>query len=204
MANQRKAPRGVILKSGTIILARLPCSARNLSETGACLEVQATFEIPSTFLFEMPGQPPQTCKVVWRSDTRLGPDHTKQRDVRIQPPQSAHTDLRLVRFHRHKISDPEKDRNRTFAAPCTLARCHRGCGKIGVLQGLLVRRCPSWAAWRPHAGWAPAHSRNSQAAVRSCRRGMKQTSFILSMVQGGGKRRELIHFRRSTLTTLAG
>lgn len=67
MANQRKAPRGVILKSGTIILARLPCSARNLSETGACLEVQATFEIPSTFLFEMPGQPPQTCKVVWRS-----------------------------------------------------------------------------------------------------------------------------------------
>ena len=75
MANQRKAPRRRTLKSGTIILgkkAQLPCAVRNLSETGACLEVQATFEIPSTFLFGMPGRPPRTCKVIWRNDRQLG------------------------------------------------------------------------------------------------------------------------------------
>jgi hypothetical protein len=75
MANQRKAPRRRILKSGTIILgkeAHLPCLVRNLSEAGARLEVQATFEIPSAFLLGMPGRPPRTCKVIWRTDRQLG------------------------------------------------------------------------------------------------------------------------------------
>jgi hypothetical protein len=75
MANQRKAPRRRIHKSGTIILgkkAHLPCTIRNLSESGACLEVQATFEIPSMFLFVMPSRPPKTCKVIWRNDRQLG------------------------------------------------------------------------------------------------------------------------------------
>ena len=75
MTNQRKASRRRILKSGTIILgkkAHIPCSVRDLSEIGACLEVPATFEIPSTFLFGMSGQPPRTCKVIWRNDTQLG------------------------------------------------------------------------------------------------------------------------------------
>ena len=77
MANQRKAARRRILKSGTIILgkkAHLPCSVRNLSEAGARLEVQATFEIPSTFLFAMPGRQLRTCKVIWRTDRQLGVD----------------------------------------------------------------------------------------------------------------------------------
>jgi hypothetical protein len=71
----RKAPRRLTLKSGTIILgkkAHLPCSVRNLSETGACLEVQATLKSLSTFLFGMPGRPPRTCKVIWRDDRQLG------------------------------------------------------------------------------------------------------------------------------------
>jgi hypothetical protein len=75
MTNQRKAPRRRLLKSGTIILgkkAHLPCVVSNLSVSGACLEVQATFEIPSRFLFGMPGRPPQTCKVIWRTDRKLG------------------------------------------------------------------------------------------------------------------------------------
>jgi hypothetical protein len=75
MADQRKVPRRRILKSGTIILgkkAHLPCLVRNLTEAGACLEVQATFEIPSVFLFDMPGRLPQTCKVIWRNDRQLG------------------------------------------------------------------------------------------------------------------------------------
>jgi hypothetical protein len=65
MANRRKAHRRRILKSGMIILgkeAHLPCSVRNLSEAGACLEVPATFGIPSAFLLDMPGRPPEPVK----------------------------------------------------------------------------------------------------------------------------------------------
>jgi hypothetical protein len=75
MAKQRKTPRQRTLKSGTIILgkkAKLECKVRNLTESGACLEVDATFGIPSTFMFGLPGQTVQTCKVIWRTDRQLG------------------------------------------------------------------------------------------------------------------------------------
>jgi hypothetical protein len=75
MASERKPPRKRTLKTGTIILgkkAKLACTVLNLSESGACLEVSATFSIPSTFLFGMSGQTPQTCKVIWRTGTKLG------------------------------------------------------------------------------------------------------------------------------------
>jgi hypothetical protein len=75
MAERRKTPRRRVLKSGTIILgkkAALPCTVRNLTESGAALEVDATFAIPSTFLFSQPGQGARICKVIWRTDKRLG------------------------------------------------------------------------------------------------------------------------------------
>lgn len=63
-----------MLKSGKILLGswQVPCTVRNLSEIGACLEVQTTIGIPATFQFTMPNQTPQTCKVVWRDYTKLG------------------------------------------------------------------------------------------------------------------------------------
>jgi hypothetical protein len=75
MASERKSQRRRTLKSGTIVLGKkavLACTVRNLTGSGACLEVDATFGIPSTFLFGLPGQPAQTCKVIWRTDRQLG------------------------------------------------------------------------------------------------------------------------------------
>jgi hypothetical protein len=75
MAKQRKTPRRRTLKSGTIILGKkavLACTIRNLTDSGACLEVDATFAIPSTFLFGQPGRVAQSCKVIWRTDKQLG------------------------------------------------------------------------------------------------------------------------------------
>jgi len=75
MANRRKVTRRRTFKTGTIILgkkAHLPCTVRDLSDSGANLEVQATFEIPSMFLLGMPGRSPRSCKVIWRTASKLG------------------------------------------------------------------------------------------------------------------------------------
>lgn len=63
-----------MLKSGKIMLGKapIPCTVRNLSEIGACLVVQTTFGIPGTFTFTMADHKSQTCKVIWRDDTKLG------------------------------------------------------------------------------------------------------------------------------------
>jgi len=63
-----------MLKSGKILLGKraVPCTVRNLSEIGACLEVQTTYGIPAVFEFTMPNASTQTCKVVWRDNTKLG------------------------------------------------------------------------------------------------------------------------------------
>ena len=63
-----------MLKSGKILLGSwaVPCTVRNLSETGACLEVQTTYGIPATFQFILPDYPARSCKVVWLGDTKIG------------------------------------------------------------------------------------------------------------------------------------
>ena len=74
MDEHRKAKRMRMLKSGKILLGShaVPCTVRNLSDAGACLEVQTTVGIPSKFEFVMPSQPPRSCKVVWLGDTKMG------------------------------------------------------------------------------------------------------------------------------------
>jgi hypothetical protein len=75
MGGERKEPRKRVLKTGTIILgadAKIPCTVRNLSETGARLELQGTFAIPPTFLLIISGQSPRQCKLLWRTDARIG------------------------------------------------------------------------------------------------------------------------------------
>jgi hypothetical protein len=71
---RRRAQRRRILKGGKILLgkAEVPCTVRNLSETGACLVVQTTYGIPAIFQLVMPDQPPRACKTAWRTDTKLG------------------------------------------------------------------------------------------------------------------------------------
>ena len=74
MDEHRKTRRMRMLKSGKILLGShaVPCTVRNLSDAGACLEVQTTVGIPSMFEFVMPSQPPRSCKVVWLGDTKMG------------------------------------------------------------------------------------------------------------------------------------
>jgi hypothetical protein len=63
-----------MLKSGKILLGRAEvlCTVRSFSEIGACLQVQTTYGIPALFQLVMPSREPQSCKVMWRDDTRLG------------------------------------------------------------------------------------------------------------------------------------
>jgi hypothetical protein len=63
-----------MLKSGRIFLGKhdVPCTIRNLSATGACLQVQTTVGIPAVFDFSIAGEPVRTCKTVWRDDTQIG------------------------------------------------------------------------------------------------------------------------------------
>lgn len=74
MDERRPAPRMRMLKSGKILLGKhvVPCTVRNLSETGACLQVQTTAGLPSQFSFAMADQPPRICKIIWRDDTKMG------------------------------------------------------------------------------------------------------------------------------------
>jgi hypothetical protein len=88
MAERQKTPRRRTLKSGTIILggkAVLPCTVRNLTESGTSLEVSATFEIPSTFRFGLPGQTTRACKVIWRT-VRAAGDTFPIRAPKYRPP----------------------------------------------------------------------------------------------------------------------
>ena len=63
-----------MLKSGKILLGKraVPCAVRNLSEAGACLEVQTTVGLPSDFNLIIGNDPERTCKTIWRDDKKLG------------------------------------------------------------------------------------------------------------------------------------
>ena len=63
-----------MLKSGKIMLGKIavPCTVRNLSGTGACLQVQTTAGIPSSFNIAMADGTSRACKVTWLDETKLG------------------------------------------------------------------------------------------------------------------------------------
>ena len=75
MNENRISPRRRVLKSGQIALSekapKLECTIRNISDTGACLQVSTTFGMPASFGLFADGVR-HNCRVVWRTDTRLG------------------------------------------------------------------------------------------------------------------------------------
>jgi len=75
MNEHRISPRRRVLKTGQIAFndkaPKLECTVRNLSETGACLQVSTTFGMPGNFGLVIDGVH-HTCRVVWRTDTKLG------------------------------------------------------------------------------------------------------------------------------------
>jgi hypothetical protein len=73
--DKRSLLRKRVLKTGQIVLSekapKLDCSVRNLSTTGACLQVSTTYGIPANFDVIIEGTR-RHCQSVWRTDTKLG------------------------------------------------------------------------------------------------------------------------------------
>jgi hypothetical protein len=75
MSDERAAPRRRTLKTGKIEFGGgvIDCTVRNLSYTGAALEVTSPVGIPTKFNLVLPGEAVQKrCQVVWRSEKRIG------------------------------------------------------------------------------------------------------------------------------------
>ena len=71
----RTVPRRRLLKSGKISFGggAIDCTVRNLSETGAALEVNSPVDIPDLFTLVIePDHIHVPCRVVWRKETRIG------------------------------------------------------------------------------------------------------------------------------------
>lgn len=77
MPENRRAPRRKVLKGGKIAFsehfAAIDCVVRNLSETGAALEVESPVGIPDRFDLLVSGEiAERLCHVAWRSGRRIG------------------------------------------------------------------------------------------------------------------------------------
>jgi PilZ domain-containing protein len=73
--NHRVAPRHRVLKAGSIEFngGAIDCTVRNVSDTGAQLEVASDLGIPDAFWLVIAGsQTPRHCRVAWRNDRRIG------------------------------------------------------------------------------------------------------------------------------------
>jgi hypothetical protein len=72
---KRTTSRKRVLKTAQIVLSdkapKLDCAVRNLSNTGACLQVSTTYGLPMSFdvVFDGVRRP---CRAVWRTDTKVG------------------------------------------------------------------------------------------------------------------------------------
>ena len=76
MEEQRASQRHRTLKTATISFDRgagIDCVVRNVSETGACLEVVSPIGIPDYFtLVIVMDNVQRACHVAWRSARRIG------------------------------------------------------------------------------------------------------------------------------------
>jgi hypothetical protein len=75
MNEHRAAPRHRVLKAGTISFggSAIDCTVRNLSETGAAIEVVTPLFIPDRFTLIIPSdQTKRPCHIVWRRERRIG------------------------------------------------------------------------------------------------------------------------------------
>jgi PilZ domain len=75
MNEPRNYPRRRALKSGTIGFGTtsVPCIVRNLSATGAALEINTPLWFPDRFTLIVPSDGlRKPCQIVWRRERRLG------------------------------------------------------------------------------------------------------------------------------------
>ncbi len=73
---QRSAPRRRTLKGGRIVInngfSTIQCTVRNLSDTGARLQVASILGIPDGFQLAMDDGRKFDCAIAWRKETELG------------------------------------------------------------------------------------------------------------------------------------
>lgn len=75
MGERRDEARHRVLKAGTIEVGggAIDCSIRDLSDTGAALDVTSPVGIPERFiLFVQADEIDRSCTVVWRKEKRIG------------------------------------------------------------------------------------------------------------------------------------
>ncbi len=77
MNERRKSVRQRVLKGGKIVFhhrcAAIDCTVRNISEGGASIAVASTVGVPQDFELLLDGTDhARHCRIVWRSDTRIG------------------------------------------------------------------------------------------------------------------------------------
>jgi hypothetical protein len=75
MAESRIARRHRVLKAGTIEFGggAIDCLVRNLSASGAALEVSNQVGIPESFVLVVPGDGLHlSCHIAWRKERRIG------------------------------------------------------------------------------------------------------------------------------------
>lgn len=75
MSDHRIGPRRRMFKAGTIEFGGggIDCTVKNLSETGAALEVVTPLFIPEHFTLFVPSdQLKRSCHIVWRKEKRIG------------------------------------------------------------------------------------------------------------------------------------
>ena len=75
MNEHRIAPRHRVLKAGSIHFGggSIDCTIRNLSQTGAALEVVTPLFIPDRFTLVVGSEDlKRPCHVAWRKDRRIG------------------------------------------------------------------------------------------------------------------------------------
>jgi hypothetical protein len=75
MEQTRVVPRRRRLKAGTIQFGGggIDCTVRNISETGAALEVVSPLFIPDRFTLFVPSeQLKRLCRIAWRKQKRIG------------------------------------------------------------------------------------------------------------------------------------
>ena len=75
MDETRIAPRRRTLKAGTIEFGggAIDCTVRNISSTGAALDVVTPLFIPDRFTLFVPSeQLKRPCHIVWRKEKRIG------------------------------------------------------------------------------------------------------------------------------------
>jgi hypothetical protein len=75
LPHRRNAPRRRVLKTGSIEFADtvIECTVRDMSDSGAALQVVSPLYIPDRFtLFIQSEQSKRTCRIAWRAGKRMG------------------------------------------------------------------------------------------------------------------------------------